>query len=269
MTEIFNFTGALFYVGATVALLRQSAAVNGGAAPRGFDLLLAYPGAIAHGLSLAPVVLSTGGVNLALGTTLSLIGFVIVILFLLARLLQPIQVLGVLVFPAATLGITIAWLFPGASYAIQLRGLTGLAHILGAGLAYALLSLALAQALLLRAQDQSLKQKNAGGFFSMLPPIQTMEQILFQLVYAGFALLSITLVSGALSSGKMFGDLFLFNHHTVLALLAWVSLIILIAGRLAFGWRGRIAILWTGTGFALLALGYFGTRFVVEVMLGS
>ena len=59
-----------------------------------------------------PVVLSTGGVNLALGTTLSLIGFVIVILFLLARLLQPIQVLGVLVFPAATLGITIAWLFP-------------------------------------------------------------------------------------------------------------------------------------------------------------
>jgi ABC-type uncharacterized transport system permease subunit len=61
----------------------------------------------------------------------------------------------------------------------------------------------------------------------------------------------------------------LFNHHTVLALLAWVSLIILIAGRLAFGWRGRIAILWTGTGFALLALGYFGTRFVVEVMLGS
>ncbi len=92
MTDIFSFTGALFYVGATVALLRQSAAVNGGAAPRGFDLLLAYPGAIAHGLSLAPVVLSTGGVNLALGTTLSLIGFVIVILFLLARLLQPIRV---------------------------------------------------------------------------------------------------------------------------------------------------------------------------------
>jgi len=269
MTNIFSLTAILVYAGAWIALLRTLSADG----PRGrvgtFDGLLGYLAVMAHGLSLAPVVLSTEGVNLALGTTLSLIGFVVVILFLLARLLQPIRVLGVLIFPAATLGITIAWIFPGASYAIQLRGLTGLAHILGAGLAYALLSLALAQALLLRAQDQSLKQKHAGGFFSMLPPIQTMEKILFQLVYAGFTLLSITLVSGALSSGRMFGDVFLFNHHTVLALLAWASLIVLIAGRLVFGWRGRIAILWTGTGFALLALGYFGTRFVVEVMLGS
>ena len=267
MTELFSLTAALFYLTATVVMLRQNSGPEDSPRGRSFEALLVYFAVGAHGFSLAPLGLSTEGINLALGTTLSLIGFVVVVLYLIARLLQPVHILGVLVFPAATLGVAIGWLFPGDVYAIQLQGTTGLAHILGAGLAYALLSLALAQALLLSAQDWNLKHKYSRGVLSALPPIQTMETVLFQLVYIGFTLLSITLISGALSSGQMFGNAFLFNHHTLLALLAWISLVILISGRLIFGWRGRIAVLWTGAGFALLALGYFGTRFVLEVML--
>jgi len=52
-----------------------------------------------------------------------------------------------------------------------------------------------------------------------------------------------------------------------LALLAWVSLAGLIAGRRLLGWRGQTAVLWTGAGFTLMALGYFGSRFVLEVLL--
>ena len=94
-----------------------------------------------------------------------------------------------------------------------------------------------------------------------------MENVLFQMVYLGFALLTLTLLSGALSSGKMFGQALLFNHHTILALLAWISLAVLVLGRLLLGWRGRAAVLWTGLGFFLLATGYFGTRFVLEILL--
>jgi len=41
----------------------------------------------------------------------------------------------------------------------------------------------------------------------------------------------------------------------------------LLLGRWRLGWRGRSAIHWTLGGFALLLLAYFGTKFVLEVIL--
>ena len=114
MTELFSLTAALFYLTATVVILRQNRGPADSPRNRSFEALLAYLAVGAHGFSLVPLALSSEGINLALGTTLSLIGFVVVVLFLIVRLLQPVHILGVLVFPAATLGVTIGWLFPGA-----------------------------------------------------------------------------------------------------------------------------------------------------------
>ena len=36
----------------------------------------------------------------------------------------------------------------------------------------------------------------------------------------------------------------------------------------AYGWRGRIAVRWTLTGFLMLVLAYVGSKFVLEVVLG-
>lgn len=267
MASIFSLTALLLYLGASVTLVRGLLSGVRDTRARQFDLLLAYMAVIAHGLSLAPALLLEQAPNFALGNTLSLIAFLVMLLFLVARIFQPVHALGVMIFPSAFIGVAIAWLTPGPEYAVNLDGAAGLMHMTGAGLAYALLSLALAQAVLLHFYDRRLKNRQTSGIWNSLPPIQTMEQILFQLVYIGFALLSLTLISGALSSGQMFGQAFLFNHHTVLAVLAWVSLVALILGRHFLGWRGQIAILWTGAGFVLLGLGYFGTRFVLEVIL--
>jgi ABC-type uncharacterized transport system permease subunit len=269
MTNIFSLTAMLLYAGAWTALLRALSADETRGRTGAFDGLLGYLAVMAHGLVLIPALFLDGRPDLALGSTLSLIALIIAVLFLAARLFQPIQSLGVLIFPSAFAGVAFGWLLPGPTYAAKLHGVTGLFHLLGAGLAYALLSLALAQALLLHFHDRELKQKRAGGFFKSFPPIQTMERILFQLVYLGFGLLTLTLFSGALSSGQMFGQALLFNHHTILALLAWISLAVLVLGRLLLGWRGRTAVLWTGLGFSLLAAGYFGTRFVLEILLTS
>jgi ABC-type uncharacterized transport system permease subunit len=42
----------------------------------------------------------------------------------------------------------------------------------------------------------------------------------------------------------------------------------LLFGRLRFGWRGRRALRWTLSGYALLALAYFGSKLVLETLLG-
>ncbi|MEY2656258.1 MAG: hypothetical protein RLZZ524_3286, partial [Pseudomonadota bacterium] len=49
--------------------------------------------------------------------------------------------------------------------------------------------------------------------------------------------------------------------------LGWVVFAGLLAGRRAFGWRGRRATRWLYVGSVLLLLAYVGSRFVFEVLL--
>jgi ABC-type uncharacterized transport system permease subunit len=50
-------------------------------------------------------------------------------------------------------------------------------------------------------------------------------------------------------------------------LLSWALFGLLLAGRRWQGWRGRRALGFTLTGFAILFLAYVGSRFVLEVIL--
>jgi len=97
-----------------------------------------------------------------------------------------------------------------------------------------------------------------------LPPLQTMEQLLFRLVGVGFVLLSLTLISGALFSQEIFGQAFTFKHHTILALMGWVVFAILLFKRMTTGIRGSQAVIWTISGFLLIKLGYFGTKIISQ-----
>ena len=100
-----------------------------------------------------------------------------------------------------------------------------------------------------------------------LPPMQTMEQLMFQLIALGFFLLTLTLISGIFFSEALFGKPLVFTHHIVLSLFAWLAFAILLIGRWRFGWRGRNAIRWTLGAFGLLVLAYFGSKFVLEILL--
>ena len=269
MTDVLSLLAIILYATATLFLIRQHKNNDPMAAGVRIEPVLAHFSSLVHGLSLWSLIFSAPNLDLPLGATVSLISLIVVLLFLGMRFFRPIHMLGVMVFPAAALSIIIGWVFPGASYEIELRGVSDILHMIGAGLAYALLSLALAQGLMLHAQDTILKNKQAIHLLSDLPSIQTMERTLFHMIYAGFILITLTLISGAFSSKNPLTGSIIFNHHTVLALLAWISLFSLILGNIFLGWRGRTVVLWTGAGFFLLALGYFGTRFILEVLIAN
>jgi ABC-type uncharacterized transport system permease subunit len=58
-----------------------------------------------------------------------------------------------------------------------------------------------------------------------------------------------------------------FDHKTIFSLMAWLVFAVLLWGRHFSGWRGKLALRYTLSGFALLVLGYMGSRFVLEVIL--
>ncbi|MCO5122347.1 MAG: cytochrome c biogenesis protein CcsA [Rhizobacter sp.] len=107
-----------------------------------------------------------------------------------------------------------------------------------------------------------------GGNAGMAPPgamglpLLRLEKLTFRFVAAGFAALSATLVLG-----WWFANPWRWDHKTVFSILGWVVFAGLLAGRQAFGWRGRRATGWLYAGAALLLLAYVGSRFVLEVLL--
>jgi ABC-type uncharacterized transport system permease subunit len=105
--------------------------------------------------------------------------------------------------------------------------------------------------------------------FSSLPPLLTLERLLFRVIGAAFFFLTLTLLTGFVFSETLFGRALRFDHKTVFAILSWATFGLLLGGRALYGWRGRTALRWTLTGFVMLLLAYVGSRFVLEVLLGG
>ena len=57
------------------------------------------------------------------------------------------------------------------------------------------------------------------------------------------------------------------SHKTVLSTISWIVFGILLWGRHQLGWRGKTANRWIITGFTFLLLAYFGSKFVLEIIL--
>ena len=105
------------------------------------------------------------------------------------------------------------------------------------------------------------------GPLGALPPLLSMEKLLFRLIAVGFVLLTLTLATGVIYSETLFGQAMRFSHKTFFAVASWIIFAALLAGRHFYGWRGRIALRWTLAGFLSLLLAYVGSRFVLEVLL--
>ncbi len=140
------------------------------------------------------------------------------------------------------------------------------AHIVSAALAYALFAASVVAAWLFIRRENNLRL-GAAATPSFLPlfPLLTLEQWMFRFIYAGFVLLSLSLLAGAVAGGS--GFVLRPQHKTYFAFLAWLCFGVLIAGRLWFGWRGKPAVRVAYSGSVLLLLAYVGTRFVLEVIL--
>lgn len=231
-------------------------------------LWVAFGALVAHCAALLPQIFGGTQINVGLGTSLSLVSAVVVGLFLIANLREPLTALGLLIFPVAALSVAVGWALPGESYLPSSLPRTAVVHMTLALISYGIVALAVAQAILLSVQERKLRHKQPPGFFQALPPLETMERLLFSLIYVGFALLTLTIITGGVFAKVVFGRPLAFTHHIIFAVLAWISVGTLTGGRIIAGWRGKVAVTWTITSFVLLVLAYFGTKFVLTVFLG-
>lgn len=233
-----------------------------------------------HSWLLHQDLIAPAQLRFGFGQALSVMLLLGVAIYWVESLFYSLEGMQPLVLPVAALAAPLPALFPGlavthtASLEFRLHLILGMA-------AYSVFTIAMLHALLMALAERSLhksRKATAGdavrgggplsGPLAGLPPLLTLERLLFHLIAMAFVLLTLTLATGILFSESLFGRALRFDHKTLFALLSWLAFAILLVGRYAWGWRGRMALRFTLIGFIMLLLAYVGSRFVLEVVLG-
>jgi ABC-type uncharacterized transport system permease subunit len=222
---------------------------------------------LAHGYSALHTIYFNHQIDLGVFRISSLIFCFISAISLLSIMRRPTRNLLVALFPLAAVSI-IASNFSAPVHEMQSGISLGLLiHILVSILAYSLMSIATMQAIALALQERHLKHHHFGGILKTLPSLQTMEQILFELLWIGMILLSLSLISGFVFIDNLFAQHL--AHKTFFSIVAWLIYAILLWGRHQWGWRSQTAARWTLSGFIALMLAYYGSKFVLEILLAN
>lgn len=217
-----------------------------------------------HGLMLWQSAFTEAAVNFSFFQSALLISWLVVALLLGLSLYKPVQSLFLGAYPMAILAVVFSLMSQTPPRFIARDDWGILAHIALAVTAYSLFTLAAGQALLLYLQNRQLKRNYNSVLVRNLPPLQTMESLLFELLWAGVILLVFAITTGAIFVSDLFAqDL---AHKTLFSLVSLAVFVFLLVGRHTMGWRGLTASRWTLAGCTLLAIGYFGSKFVLELV---
>ena len=218
-----------------------------------------------HAAALLGAVVHDGNLSLGVTEALSVFAWQAALLLWVFCLVQPVHALSVAIYPLAAIAAIGAALWPTPMAAIPLSDWKIQLHVVLSLFSAGFLTLAAAQAVTLAVQDRLLHDKAPGRLVDTLPPLQTMERLLFLMIGLGFFMLSLSLLSGLLFVDNLMAQHL--AHKTVLSLAAWGVFGGLLWGRWRRGWRGRTAIRWALTGYAVLILAYFGSKLVLEQIL--
>ncbi len=253
---------AALYLLATGLLLREVMTVQ--ARPSRHWLLPAALAVALHAGYHAWVALHTaGGPDMHFFSALSLVGLGMAAMTVFAAARGQMAALGIVAWPLAALLLLLYHAHghqpsPRLDWRLQLHAWLAL-------LAYATLAIAAVQALMLAAQERALRRREFHRWLRALPPLIELEHLLFRTIAIGFVLLSATLLTGLLFVEDLFAQHLV--HKTVLSLLSWLTFGGLLWGRRRYGWRGSKAARWTLVAMLFLILAFFGSKFVLELVL--
>jgi ABC-type uncharacterized transport system permease subunit len=227
---------------------------------------------VLHGAALWPDMLANGTLRVGFAFMLSAALWISVAAYWIENRNFALDGMRRMVMPFAAVAAILPSLFPGNLMPVQAQSPAFAWHVAVAVMAYSTLTIAAFHAVLMALQEARLHTKSArkgwlGAAIDQLPALLTMEKLLFRMIWIGFVLLSLTVLSGLVFSEQLFGKALRWDHKNVFALLSWLLFAALLAGRRWRGWRGKTALRFTLAGFATLALAYVGSRFVFEVVL--
>ena len=227
---------------------------------------IASVGALVHAAALVVERNLDPSAALSMGDTAAIVGLLIAITAILMALKPRLRGMASLLLIIAAV-LEAAFSEGARNFTMGRPGWELSFHVAMATTAFAFLTIGAALAVAQVIVDRRLRSRRPLGLLKILTPLESLESGCFHSILAGFALLTLALVSGAFFVQDLFAQHLI--HKVVLAIIAWIVFGVLLLGRWRFGWRGRKALRWTVAGYVLLGLSYFGSKLILENILGK
>jgi len=237
---------------------------------------------VLHGFGLQQAIFTNQGFIFGFALALSMMAWVGVAFYWIENWFLQLRGMLILVLGMALICSLAVLIFPGTVLSDRaVHNQWFRLHFFVANIAYGLMSLACLHAILMGWQDRKLRHQvqqhevswfektflGGAAWIDKLPPLMTMERVLFNLLTWGYVLLTLTVFSGVFFSQTLFGRPLVFDHKTVFAIASWLMFGGLLLARWRTGMRGIRALRWVIGSFIVLMLAYIGSRFVLEVVL--
>jgi len=211
------------------------------------------------------LIFLSNGITLSLSSTASFIGLQLALIAIIGAIEPSLRGLsaGLLLLAAIATSVTSSQVITNTGELITWQMQV---HILISLFAYGLLTVGAIVAIYALIQDRRLHARQLSTINQLFAPLETTERLLYGIAGAGFFTLFIAILSGFTFVDDLFAQHL--AHKTFLSILALVLFGILLAGRQFASWRGHRTILLYLWGFIILCLAYFGSRYILEEILG-
>jgi len=187
--------------------------------------------------------------------------FIINLFFISLSLFRPIDYIGLLLNPIVFISLLIFIIFDFSIIGSQVERELYI-HIIFSLSSYGFLALAGMQAFILRYQINNIKNINHSSLLNSFPSIEEMGRIMYNLIFIGFILLTLSLLSGVPYISSNLG--YEIEQKIIFSLVAWFTFLYLILKKSNYGINDIAAANMTIGGLIFLLLAYLGTKFLVS-----
>lgn len=189
---------------------------------------------------------------------LSFFSWALVLVFLVVEFRHRIHVLGSFILPLASLSLLSAAALPKEVPTLQPVLSTVWVHVTLSILGTVGFAVAFVAGIMYLIQDGLLKSKKFNLLYAKLPPLDFLDHLNQQSILMGFPLLTLGIITGAISAEFARGSYLNWNPEQTWALVTWVFYFVVLMGRMTVGWRAKRAAYLTIIGFAGVLLTFLG-----------
>ena len=189
---------------------------------------------------------------------LSFFSWVLILVFLAVEFRHHLHVLGSFIVPLALLSLVSAAALPETAPSLTPVFRTLWVHVTLSMLGTVGFAVAFVAGVMYLIQDGLLKSKRFNVLYSKLPALDFLDHLNQRSIVTGFPLLTLGIITGALSAEFSQGSYLNWNPEQTWALVTWVFYFVVLTGRLTVGWRAKRAAYLTIIGFAGVILTLIG-----------
>ena len=236
------------------------------------------------GVTVAGIVVNGAGIvmrwvesyNLGIGhapfsnlyESLVFFAWTIAVIFVVVDRKYKVPIVGTFTVPLAFLALAYASLSPDISEQIQplvpaLKSNWLIAHVITCFVGYAAFAIAFGVSIMYIVKQG--REKEAGGWISLLPETDAMDDLSYQLIMFGFLFLTIGIITGAVWANTAWGRYWGWDPKETWSLITWLIYAGLLHARNMRGWRGRRIAYLSIIGFAAVLITYFGVNYLPRI----